>query len=285
LRALDVQGELRVDKLKAFGIRSAQVLIKVNAKKGLLSLGPNQAKLYGGGYAGKTMIDARAKTPTFTLKEKLSKVKLGPFLTDAKISEQLSGIGDLSVDLGARGLDADSITRTLSGNLALSLKKGEIKGVDLQKMVNDIVTLAEKAKGRPPSIKAKPTDSTPFERFRASFKIKNGAARNEDLRLQGPFLLASQKKGGLWANGKGTADLPRQTLDYRLLVKVAEDASRRGTTIPIDIRGSFAEPQFRPDWNALIKAEVKKKIETKKEEKKQDLEDKLKKRLKKKFKF
>ncbi|MFQ5756685.1 MAG: AsmA family protein [Acidiferrobacterales bacterium] len=285
LRALAVQGELRANKLKAFGVRSANVAIKLKAKNGLITLGPNQAKLYGGAYAGKTLIDARGKAPAFTLNETLARIRLGPFLTDAGITEQLSGRGTLRLALRARGLDADAITRTLTGTLALSLKKGELKGVDLQKMINDIVTLTEKAKGRPASIKPKPTDATPFDSLSASFKIKNGIARNEDLRLQGPFLLASKKKGGLWANGKGTADLPRQTINYRLMVKFAEDASRRGTTIPIDIRGSFAEPQFKPDWNALIKAEVKKKIETKKEEKKQELEDKLKKRLKKKFKF
>ncbi len=67
LRALDVQGELRINKLKAFGIRSAQVLIKLNAKNGLITLGPNQAKLYGGGYSGMTVVDARAKTPKFTV--------------------------------------------------------------------------------------------------------------------------------------------------------------------------------------------------------------------------
>ncbi|MEE8197747.1 MAG: hypothetical protein V3T69_11290, partial [Acidiferrobacterales bacterium] len=76
-----------------------------------------------------------------------------------------------------------------------------------------------------------------------------------------------------------------QTIDYRLLVKVAEDAARKGTTIPIDIRGSLAEPQFKPDWNAFIKAEVKKKVDKKVEQKKQKLEDKLKNRLKEKFKF
>jgi AsmA protein len=261
------------------------VAIKLKAKNGLITLGPNQARLYAGAYAGKTVIDARTKTPKLTVKEKLSAVKLGPFLSDAKITEQLSGTGNLSVELRARGLDADSITRTLSGTLALSLKKGEIKGVDLQKMVNDIVTLAEKAKGRPPTIKPKPADSTRFDSFSASVRIKNGVARNEDLRLQGPFLLANKKEGGLWASGKGTADLPKQTIDYRLLVKVAEDAARKGTTIPIDIRGSLAEPQFKPDWNAFIKAEVKKKVDKKVEQKKQKLEDKLKKRLKEKFKF
>jgi AsmA protein len=285
LRALDLQGRLRIDTLKAFGIRSAQVRIKLAAKGGLITVGPNQAKLYGGGYAGSTVIDARAKVPKFRMKDSLERIALGPFLTDAGITEQFAGTGNLSTDLRARGLDAEAITRTLSGTLALSLKDGEIKGVDLQKMVNDAVTFAEKAKGQAPTIKPKPTDSTRFDSFSASFKISNGLARNDDLRLQGPFLLANKKKGGLWASGKGTADLARQTIDYRLLVKVAEEAARRGTTIPIDIRGSFAEPQFKPDWNALVKAEVKKKIETRKQEKKQDLEDKLKKKLKEKFKF
>jgi AsmA protein len=285
LRTLDLQGQLRANKLKAFGIRSANVAIKVNAKNGLLTLGPNQAKLYGGSYGGKTLIDARGKVPKFTMKEKLSQLKLGPFLTDTKITDKLSGTGSLSLDVSARGLDADMITKTVTGNLALSLRNGEIKGVDLQKIVNDIVTLTQDLKGQPPAMQPKPTDSTKFDSFNATLKIKNGLARNDDLRLQGPILLTSKKKGGLWASGKGTADLPKQTINYRLMVKFAEDASRKGTTIPIDIRGSFAEPQFKPDWNKFLEAQIKKKVDKKVEQKKQKLEDKLKKKLKDKFKF
>ncbi|MFQ5995312.1 MAG: AsmA family protein [Acidiferrobacterales bacterium] len=300
LRDLNAKGQIRINKLKAFGIRSSKVIAKVNAKNGLIILGPNQAALYGGRYAGKTTVDARSQTPKFTIKEKLSRVKVGPFLTDAKIYDQLTGTGDLNLNVTGRGLDPDAVVKTLSGNLFVNLRNGEIKGIDLQKMVNDVLAFAEKVKGQRPSTKPKPTDSTKYHRFKATVKLKNGIGRNDDLDLAGPFLIAGKKQGGIWATGKGSADLVKQTINYRANVRAAEDVKRKGTTIPVDVAGTFAQPVFSPDWNAVIKAQVQKKLdqkvekkkqeqkqalERKKEEKKKELEEDLERKLKEKFKL
>ncbi|MDX1489218.1 MAG: hypothetical protein R3268_13495, partial [Acidiferrobacterales bacterium] len=165
------------------------------------------------------------------------------------------------------------------------LANGEIKGIDLQKEVNNLLTLQEKVTNEQPSLKPKPTDSTKYHRFKATVKLANGTASNDDLDLQGPFLVAGRKEGGIWATGKGTANLITETLRYELNVKVAEDVKRKGTTFPIDVRGSFAQPTYSVGWNEIVKDQVKKKLEQKKEEKKEDLEDKLKEKLRKKYKL
>ncbi|MFQ5937930.1 MAG: AsmA family protein, partial [Acidiferrobacterales bacterium] len=284
LRALNLQGRATITKLKAFGIRSANAVIQLAANNGRLTIGPSKAALYGGGYRGKTIVDVRGNTPKFTIDEKLGGVKVGPFLSDAQISDRLTGTGDLALNLTARGSAPEAITKTLTGKVVLNLQKGKIKGVDLQKMVNDVVELAEKLKGETRTLKPKPTDSTPYNLFRATVILNNGIATNNDLDLQGPFLLANEKQGGLWATGRGTADLVKQTLKYRVKAKIAEDATRKGTTIPIDVVGPFADLEYKPDYGAVVEQAVKRKVDKKLEKKKKKLKDELKEKLRKKFK-
>jgi AsmA protein len=96
-----------------------------------------------------------------------------------------------------------------------------------------------------------------------SAQIVNGLVRNDDLKVQSPDLLN--------VSGKGSANLPAQTLDYRVTVG----------QYPIVISGPFAKPKFRVDTSALLKE----KVEEKKAEAKEKLEQKLEQKLKDKLKF
>ena len=77
-------------------------------------------------------------------------------------------------------------------------------------------------------------------------------SQNDDLLLDGPKLRAT---------GRGTADLAREVLDYRLLVTVADGADRRGTSVPVLVSGPFADPSYKVDFSALLKQEGEKQIE------------------------
>ncbi len=274
LRALNAQGQLRIGELKAFGIHSAKVTAHVKAESGVITLGPNQAELYGGHYEGSTITDARGSMPKFHIKEKLRGVKIGPLLGDASISDQLTGTGDLALDVTATGLQADALLKTLSGNLLVDVRDGEVKGVDLQKELNSLLASLEKVRGQESSLKPKPTDATKYDRLTATVKLSNGIASNNDLDLRGPMLLAGKKQGGVFATGSGTADLLTQTVKYRMNVRVAESIDRGGTALPIDVTGTLAELAFQPDWRAALKARADTRLDQKKEEQKQAIEDK-----------
>lgn len=267
LRDLDARGSLKVGALKAFGIRSESVLLNVSARGGRIALGPNQAKLYGGEYAGRTTVDASGKVPRFQFEEKLAGVQLGPFLKDAGVFERYSGTGNVNLKLTAQGLDAEQITRTLNGTTAVNLRDGKIEGVNLQKVVRDARALYDRARGRVVQTTAQPSDETAFESLTATVNLTNGLARNDDLKLAGPVVRAS---------GKGTADLVKQVIDYRLQVTVAEEAGRQGTSVPVHITGSFEKPRFGVELGAVLKEQAERVIEQKVEKK---LEKKLDERL------
>jgi AsmA protein len=71
-------------------------------------------------------------------------------------------------------------------------------------------------------------------------------------------------------SGKGSANLPRQTLDYTVTVG----------QYPIIITGPFSSPKFRVDTSALLKSKVEEKKTEVKEKVEQKLEQKLKDKLK-----
>lgn len=263
LRELTLQAKFRIQKFKAMNLHSSDVTMLVAAENGLITLGPNQAKLYGGKYAGHTTLDVRGKTPLLGIAESVSGVELAPMLKDALKFDKFTGTANLSAKLTAQGLDARQIKETLNGTASFAVQNGAIKGIDLKKMETTITdAIKQKSIEALKELAPKENDTTPFSQLNGSAKITNGVVNNDDLKLQSPDLVR--------VSGKGTADLPRETLDYTVTVG----------SFPIRITGIFAKLKFRPDTDTLIKAKAEKKIEEKKIELKENLENKLRDKLK-----
>lgn len=252
LRNLDVKGSFRIQEFKALNLKSQEAHILLNAKNGLITLGPNQAKLYGGTYRGEIVVDVRGKQPQLKMDEKLQQVQIGPLLKDMQLFDHFTGTGNVSLKLTGQGFNAAQIKKSLNGNASLAFRDGKIEGVDLIKVIEQARALYEASRGKPVAVKANQSDSTVFKSLTGNVIVNNGVARNEDLVLDG---------ANLRANGRGSADLVREQLDYRLKVTLAEAADRRGTTVPVLVSGSFANPSYNVDFGELLKQEAKKQID------------------------
>jgi AsmA protein len=254
LRSLDINGKFRIQEMKALGLRSKDAHIQLHAKNGLIAFGPNQAKLYGGSYRGETVVDVRGKTPQVKLDEKLEQVQVGPLLKDMNLFGRYTGTGNIGLKLTAQGFDANQIKKTLNGTAAIAFHDGKIEGMDLIKLIEQARALRDATRGKPVAVKAKEGDATVFKSLTANVRVVNGVAQNDDLVLDG---------ANLRATGRGMADLTRETLDYRLKVTLAEGTDRRGTTVPVIIAGTFANPSYNVDFGELLKQEAEKQIEKK----------------------
>ncbi len=267
LRSLNVDGDLKIKKLKATGVRSSDVSTHVKAKDGVINLGPSAAKLYSGSYHGNMGIDARGKVLALSMDEKVSGVQIGPMLKDMQIFENFSGTGDISLVLTARGLDAKQVTETLGGKLAFAVKDGAIQGADLLKKIEEARALYDQAKGKPVRVKATKDEKTAFKVFSGSALITNGVAQNNDLILETP---------GMRATGVGSADLPNEKLDYRLNVIQTKDEGKKCANLPLLISGPFASLSYTLDFEAIVKCKGAAVVEKKVEQKKDELREKLK---------
>lgn len=270
LRLIDADGKLRIGSLKSFGIRSSDVSIQISAHKGVITLGPNTAKLYGGNYRGRTVLNVAGKTPQLQFDEKLEKVQLGPFLSDAQLFNYFSGEANLALKLSAAGHDATRIKQSLNGNVSVAVRDGAIDGIDLEKMEKQIKEVKNRAGGNLaqlakalPELKPEKNDKTKFTKLGATAAVTNGIVANNDLAIEAPHVRVA---------GSGKISLPADTFDSYVL---------RVSDVPLVITGPLTAPKIRPDWNAITKSAIQEKKEEKKEELKQKGREKLRDLLKK----
>ena len=264
IRKLNADGSFRIGKLKAIGIHSSDVFIKLAAKDGLVSLSPTQAKLYRGTYKGGVSYDARAANPLLTINEQLASVQLLPFLKDADLTDKFSGAATADIKVTAHGLDAEQIKRTLNGSGGFSVQDGIIKGVDFGKMVAQIkAAVAQRGNvvQALATVVPQANDETQFSHLSGTAKVTNGIVANDDLNLQGPHIQIT---------GKGTANLPQATVDYTANID----------SYPLLITGPFVQLKFRPDWNTILRGQVHKQIDQEKSKARDQIKQDLNKRLK-----
>lgn len=273
LRKLNLNGELRVAKLKVKNLRMSDIVITLGASKGDIKF-PMSANLYEGKYSGATRLDVRGKTPLLTLEESLRGVQAGPLLKDLFGKERITGTAALNAKLTARGETAAEMKQTLSGNAAFAFTDGAVKGVNIAKLLRD--AQAKLKGGAAAATSGDEPDQTDFSELSGSVTLANGVARNEDLSAKSPLLRVT---------GKGSADLVNERMDYLINATVVASIEGqggkgldqlKGLNVPVRISGPFANLSYRPDVEAILKGKAQEKLDEKKDELKQKLQDKLK---------
>ena len=279
LRRLKLQGTLKIGQLKASKLRSKNVVIPAQARRGRIRLAPLHADLYQGHYQGDIRLDVSADTPRVSFDEKLQGVQIGPLLKDYWGDDKLQGKADLSAKMSARGQDPAAIRKTLNGTASFVFRDGAIKGIDV---AAEEAKLKAVIKGKP-APKSSGPQKTGFSSASGSLTVTNGLVQNNDLRLAMPHARGA---------GAGKAYLVTEQLDYTLRVKFSSEVSGQSgqryeqmdkVALPIHVRGSFTQPDIKVDYGAaaeaLAKREVKKqqkKLETKAKTKiKKELENAL----------
>jgi AsmA protein len=275
LRALDMAGSFRIQTLKAFQLRSNDVLFTLKAKDGLVRVHPAQAKLYQGSYQGDMSFDVRRDTPRISMDERVTGVQAGPLLKDLMGEERLTGQADVQVKLSGSGATPEAIRPSLNGNLAFAFTDGAVQGFDLVALIDRANALL-KGQSAPTDTG---TEETRFTEIRGTATVTNGLLRNEDLVANSPFFRVT---------GAGTTHLAEETIDY--LIRAAIVASPegqggaslgelRGLTIPVRIGGTYSEPSYQVQLDQVLKQRIESEVKEKIEERKQEVEDKLKQQL------
>jgi AsmA protein len=256
LRKLDAIGRMKIGKLKVAKLNLTAVDMSVKAKNGLIKLNPLDANLYSGTYRGNIVVDARGKTPRLTVDENLRGVLAGPLLEDLKGYDPITGATDVNVALQTMGASADEVKKSLNGSADFAFTKGAINGVNIARMIREAYARIKGTKLPAEEVEQK----TDFSELRGSLHIVNGIATNDDFIAMTPLLRI---------NGKGTANLPAETLDYRVQATVVTTLKGEGgeelkdlvgIPIPIHVTGSFADPRYALDTQALAEALAKSKL-------------------------
>lgn len=256
LKMLNASGEARVGWLKVANVKTSNVHLGAKADGGLVALAPFSADLYQGHMDGTLNVDARA-VPAVTLKQDMKNVSVGPLLVDAINNDMLEGKGNVAVDVKTQGATVGALKKALNGTAAVNLADGAVKGIDIAGTVRDV---KNKFNFSGNTLGADQRKKTDFSAMKASFKIANGVAHNDDLDIKSPLLRIS---------GNGDIDIGSEKLNYTAKPTVvsslkgqggADISSLNGLTFPVKVTGTFAAPKYNLDFAAIGTAVAQKNL-------------------------
>ncbi len=280
LRDLNLNGGLKIGSLKAFQLRSQNIVMQLSAKGGKLRLHPASANMYEGSYKGDLQLDVRGKQPRISMNETISKVNIGPLLLDMSGKDTITGITDARFTLNGVGETPDQIKKTLNGDMSFSFSNGAVQGVNLIRMIRKAKAIL---KGKQYSGQEEP-EKTDFSIMTATASVTNGVVENNDLTAKSPLLRIS---------GKGNVDLGREAIDYLLTATIVGSlegeggrdlGDLKGIPVPVEINGTFTKLRYELRLDEAIKQAAGEKIKQKVDEKKQELQEKAQKKIQEKLK-
>ncbi len=248
LEGLNLNGVVEIGRLKAANLTATAVHLGVKAAGGRLNVTPS-ATLYQGKLSGALAI-AATQPPSLALQQQLTGVQVGPLLRDLNGTDRLEGRGTVTVDLSGQGASVEALKKALRGTVAFQLNDGAIKGVNIAETLRQAKAALATLRGK--QVEATSGEKkTDFSELSGTFLLKDGIARNDDLRGKSPLLRLA---------GAGTVDIVNDTLDYLLKATVvatskgqggAELAELRGITVPVRVTGPLAQPRYEFDFGAL----------------------------------
>lgn len=269
-KEINANGQFKAQQLIASGVEMNNIDVVVASANGEVSITPS-AQLYDGSLAGKIEYSEQGEQSKLQVNNKVSLVQLGQLLNAAEVTDQLSGLGSVLVDLiitEANGVQSNK------GVITLDAKDGAIQGVDIKNMVDGAYSYYQKFKGDDESEpkgeqgdgQSKQSDETKFAELFGTFNLNDNVITNNDFSMKAPLFRV---------DGEGVIDIAKQTLDYVVDVKVVASTdgqggeSRdklRGIPIPIRFTGDLTAPSYSIDMKRMAKALFERDVKSKKAE-------------------
>jgi len=245
LKGPKVEGVVQVGALQVKGLKLANLKAEIKLASGKLDVAPYTATLYGGTLTGSLSADANGNR--FVVKDTLTGVAIGPLLRDAVQKDMLDGRGNVNIDVNTAGETVPALKKALAGIAKVELKDGAIKGINLAESLRNVKATLGSKSAKAAGDSGKKTD---FSEMSASFQIKDGVARNDDLKAASPFLRLG---------GAGNFDIGNSRIDYLAKATLAATSKGQGgaadvagITVPVKLGGTFDAPTWEIDYSGLL---------------------------------
>ena len=211
-------------------------------------------KVFQGNWSGDLVLDASRSTPSLQIEALADSIAAQEMLSALTGFKNLSGLGDVHLDLSSEGNSLKSLIGGLDGKFESDLNQGALKGLNLAKLVRDGSNLQDLLASGSLTIASfrdafSPEAETDFSNFIGNLEFSNGVASITNLSIDNPVV-------GI--TGAGSIDLATRTLDIRLTPRVDVSAAGAGSTlglgnipIPVRVYGSWSSVQFGLDGSAV----------------------------------
>jgi len=204
---------------------------------------------------------AEARSHRVAIKLAADGVDVNALLKNVAGKDLLEGTGRVTADVNTAGATVGALRSALAGSVALHIRDGAVKGVNLARMLRQArAALAMKTDAL---TQANATEKTDFSELSASARIVNGVATSDDLDVKSPFLRIG---------GAGRFDIGRGTVDYTARATVvgsptgqegADLAALKGVTVPVVLSGPFDAIGWKVQWSAVAGKVIEKQLQDK----------------------
>lgn len=252
LSTLELMGQSGIQKLRINSVHVDSIESTLQVKNGVLTLKPLSINLYGGASVG--MLSYQFNNRLLTLSQTANNLDTAKLAADAAGFAAFSGRMDVSLHASSR-FDGRDLLKNISGNGNLSIKDGELRGIDLNAVLKRVSLqldkLAKTAEGalEPETAQDTKPAKTAFRLLSLSYSLREGV-----LALQ-PLLIQTDS---LQLKGDGQLTLESGALNARLNaitqtegVTLASLQKRLGGNLPLLLSGTLSAPLILPDMQAL----------------------------------
>lgn len=252
-------GKLRIDSFEGGGLNVDRIAVDVKSSGNTTTVVPS-AKLYSGAFDGKIKYENTVSGGRLSLKQNLKSINLFGLFKDLDLTDQLSGIADVGVDMVIEEVNGKQTNR---GKITLGARDGAIKGIDIQKMLSSVNNTYSSFKGKDLVDSSKFDDETKFASLGGTFELNDSKLDNLDFDMKAPLFRV---------RGTGEVDIVKQILDYTVNISIVDSLrgqggesldKLRGITLPVRFTGDLTQPKYRIDMKALVKSLAGKKIDKK----------------------
>ena len=292
MRELDIKGDLRIATLTAKEYDIKQLLMSLQAQKGVIAIKPLSLQVLEGKVKANTTIDVQKAVPAYAINLDVDQVQAGsvvnPYLDGLMADKPLTMAGavNLTADVKTSGETVTGLKKASKGKIILDMKQTSVDGFDpeyyARKSIADYVDA--KGFGLSKSIMGdyEPREVTVFDKIHSTVNLADGKARTDD------FLMDSRR---VQIKAQGHADIVDENMDVTSSIRLP----RGKTTVekildePVYVRihGPFTALQYDIDKERLKKSttdvlenQAKEKAKQKIEEEKQRLKMKADEELK-----
>ncbi len=244
LQAVDADVALNAGRIAYRKTTLSKVSARLKLNAGVLDATLSKMTLYGGSAAGALRLNGARKVPGIAGSLRTNGVNAYQLLRDFAGFEWLEGATAITAQVSAAGRSQAEWVSSLGGTFNIKFTNGAIRGYNIAKMIRGAT------KNILDGWKSEPAEKTDFSEFSANYVIKQGIARNNDLKLVGPLVRLS---------GHGIVSLPPRTLNYLISPKLVASLQGQGGVqdlsgleIPFKVKGPWSNPQIYPDIEGIL---------------------------------
>jgi len=245
LKSIDARLALAADAVQYRDVAIGKARIDATLQDGRLIARLTKMAFYGGKANGEIVLSS-GKNGDAIMQGRLSAdgIDGGRLIKDFAGIDRITGKAWLSLALAARGKSERALVSTLNGAANLRFIDGAVRGINIAAMIRNVMS------GTLSGWDKSANKSTDFALLKASYKIADGVVTGDDLKLLGPLIRVT---------GKGSVDLLRRRLDYKVepkLVATLEGQGGKenltGLPVPVVVSGAWTAPKIYPDIKGVL---------------------------------